>query len=348
MNKVYSMIESIQKGIEQWCLFIAVMVLLSATNILFAQAQVVGPGDGRFEGNTLLGRFSEWDRTATPKMVLRVHGAGMLQTFADISAAGEFEIPLPEIPPEGNFGTLSCGDLGKGPIVQVTDFSLLTTLPGFSSPGRWDKGFSVIGMAFYADEAFSKNIGKPGGKRAQWLYSKADRIVEAGECNNTNSFHVKAGWNAFTVMSGRSGGPHTYNPGLDEDLGWYWSAFPEDDAQRASSNPIQPAGSDDNTKPPVAGNSEIRENWLSGEWNGVQLDTRMHMQLTVSGELMLENTEGGRSKTMKGRWSLKDGEFVLNIEEGVLRFSIEQISKNSFRLFSTTAGSDIVFTRKSQ
>ncbi len=88
---------------------------------------------------------------------------------------------------------MNCGDLSKGLIVVVSDFSLLTKLPGFTSPGRWDRGFSVIGMAMFSDEYFSKNIGKPGGRRANWLYSKTARTVDAQECNNSNSFSLEAG-----------------------------------------------------------------------------------------------------------------------------------------------------------
>ncbi len=204
------------------------LVLLCNFGCSKGQRHPIGPGSGSMENNYILGQFAEWDREATPTLVLRVHGASVLQTFADISEDGVFKLPLPEVPDEGNFGSMNCGDLSKGLIVVVVDFSLLTNLPGFSSPGRHDRGLSTIGMALFSDETYSKNIGKPGGKRGQWLYSKTARIVAAGECNNTNSFPLEAGWNTFTIVSGPSGGPHTYNPGFDDDLGWYWSAFPED------------------------------------------------------------------------------------------------------------------------
>lgn len=346
MKNTYSISEAKRKTIKQFYFASAFLILLLLPNFVSAQLQPIGPGKGSFEKNHITGQFLNWDRKATPKLVLRVHGAGMLQTFADISATGEFKLPLPEIPADKPFGSLNCGDPNKGPIVVAVDFSLLTTLPGFSSPGRWDRGFSVIGMAFYSDDAFSKNIGKPGGKRGHWLYSKVARIVEAGECNNTNSFPIEVGWNAFTVISGPSGGPHTYKPGLDEDLGWYWSAFPETAAQKNTSRPAQNSKSGENPEQPVTGDSEIPAEWLFGEWDGIQLDTRIHMRLQPSGDVWLESIESGRKKSMEGKWSLKDGEFVLDIKEGVLRFNIEQISETSFRLFGKAASSDIVFTRK--
>lgn len=346
MKKIYSISEAKRRAIKQFSFVCVFLIFLLVTDSVLAQSPPIGPGKGSFEKNYITGQFLEWDREATPKLVLRVHGAGMLQTFADISATGEFKLPLPEIPADKPFGSLNCGDPTKGPIVVATDVSLLTTLPGFSSPGRWDQGFSTIGMAFYSDEAFSKNIGKPGGKRGQWLYSKVARVVEAGECNNTNSFPIEVGWNAFTVISGPSGGPHTYKPGLDENLGWYWSAFSENLAQRNPPRPPQNSNPTKDSEQPVTGKTEIPAEWLFGEWNGVQLDTRIHMRLQPSGDVWLESIESGRKKSMEGKWSVKDGEFVLDIKEGMLRFNIEQISEASFRLFGKAASSDIVFTRK--
>lgn len=346
MENPYSISEATRKAINQFSFVCVFLIFLLLPNCVSAQSQPIGPGKGSFEKDHITGQFLEWDRKATPKLVLRVHGAGMLQTFADISPAGEFKLPLPEVPADKPFGSLNCGDPNKGPIVVAVDVSLLTTLPGFSSPGRWDQGFSVIGMAFYSDEAFSKDIGKPGGKRGHWLYSKVARIVEAGECNNTNSFPIEVGWNAFTVVSGPSGGPHTYKPGFDDDLGWYWSAFPENAAQRNQSPPAQSSDPVENPEQPVAGGSELPAGWLFGEWDGIQMDTRIHMRLQPSGDVWLESIESGRKKSMEGKWSLKDGEFVLDIKEGVLRFNIGQISETSFRLFGKAASSDIVFTRK--
>jgi hypothetical protein len=49
---------------------------------------------------------------------------------------------------------------------------------------------------------------------------------------------------------------------------------------------------------------------------------------------------------MEGKWSLNDGEFVLDIREGNLRFNISRTSDTGFRLFGKAATSDIVFTRK--
>ena len=321
--------------------FTLALILILCYSSIQAQDGLIGPGKGSVINEQLIGQFINWDRKATPSIVLRVHGAGILQTFADISSSGEFKLPLPEIPPDKNFGSMNCGDLSKGLIVVVSDFSLLTKLPGFTSPGRWDRGFSVIGMAMFADEYFSKNIGKPGGKRANWLYSKTARTVEAHECNNSNSFSLEAGWNSFTVVSGPSGGPHIYNAGLDEDLGWYWSAFPEDAASKKITR--SPKNS---TSSKISEIAKVEKEWLLGKWDGVQIDTKFKMDLNPSGDVWLESIEGGRKKTMDGKWSLVDKEFVLNIKEGVLHFYIEQTSEKSFRLFGKDATSDIVFTRK--
>lgn len=348
MKNTCSISAIVKKTFVLFHALIVVQLFILGSDSVSAQAQfgAVGPGKGSFEGNHITGKFEDWDRKATPMLVLRVHGAGRLQTFAEISADGAFEIALPEIPAEGNYGSLTCGDPGKGGIVVVTDFSLLTNLPGFSSPGRYDRGYSEIGMATFADEKFAKNIGKPGGRRANWLYSKTSRTVEAGECNNTNSFQLAEGWNAFTVTSGASGGPHTYKPGLDADLGWYWYAFPEDAAQQSPSNPPQNSQPDGNPDPPAAGGTPVQAGWLFGEWDGVQMDTRIQMRLQSTGEVWLESIESGRKKTMEGKWSLNNGEFVLDIKEGVMRFNIQQTSETGFRLFGKAARSDIVFTRK--
>ena len=295
--------------------------------------------------NQIIGQFLNWDRKATPSIVLRVHGAGILQTFADISTSGEFKLPLPEIPPDKNFGSMNCGDLSKGLIVVVSDFSLLTKLPGFTSPGRWDRGFSVIGMASFCDEFFSKNIGKPGGKRANWLYSKTARNVEVGECNNSNSFSLKAGWNSFTIVSGPSGGPHVYNSGLDEELGWYWSAFSEDIASKEITKSPQKSYSNEKSDKSLSEIAKVEKEWLIGKWNGVQIDTKFKLDVKPSGEVWLESIEGGSKKTIDGKWALIEKEFTLTIKEGVLHFYIEQTSEKSFRLFGKDATSDIVFKR---
>jgi|GEM_PF-5434530 len=325
--------------------FIYTFLILISTSV-FAQSGPVGPGKGSFKNNNLIGQLINWDRKATPVLVLRVNGAGMLQTFSDISAAGEFNIALPEIPQKGNYGTMNCGDLNKGPIVVVSDFSLLTTLQGFTSPGRWDRGLSVIGMAVYANKYFSENIGKPGGKRGYWLYSKTARTVEAGECNNSNNFQLEEGWNAFTLISGQSGGPHTYNRGLDDDLGWYWYAFPENIVQKNEEGSLNDSKPVNDSEQPNTVLSNVQEEWLFGEWDGVQIDTRIQLRLKPSGDVWLESIEGNRKKTMEGKWMLSKGEFILNIKEGELHFNIEQISETSFRLFGKDAVSDIVFNRK--
>lgn len=326
--------------------FVLVLSLIVWSNSVHAQNSLIGPGKGSVMNDQIYGRFLNWDRKATPSIVLRVHGAGVLQTFADISPSGEFELSLPEISPDKNFGSINCGDPSKGLIVVVSDFSLLTNLSGFTSPGRWDRGYSEIGMAVFSDEYFSKNIGKPGGKRANWLYSKTARNVEAGECNNSNNFSLDAGWNSFTIISGPSGGPHVYNPGLDKELGWYWSAFPEDIGSNAKSNRLKKSNSDEISEQAISEIAKVEKEWLLGKWNGVQIDTKLKMEVKASGDVWLESIEGGSKKTMDGKWALIEKEFTLTIKEGVLHFYIEQISENSFRLFGKDATSEIVFTRK--
>ncbi len=310
-----------------------------------SQSGPQGPDQGGMEDNFILGQFVDWDRKATPTLVLRIHGAGRLQTFADISDSGEFKLTLPEVPAKGNYGSVNCRSLTKGLIVVATDISLLTQLPGFSSPGRWDQGYSQIGMALFADETFSMNIGKASGKRAHWMFSLKERSVEVDECNNANSFQLDADWNAFTVVSGPSGGPHIYHTGLDDELGWYWYAFPEDMAKGVPLSSSQAQDSVESTQKTRPDASEIKAEWLLGEWTGVQADVQMQMQLKPSGGVWLESEKNGRMKTMKGNWSLSDGEFVLDIEEGELRFNIEKSSETSFRLFGKAASSEIVFTR---
>jgi hypothetical protein len=317
-------------------------MLMVAPNVLAGQSRLgpVGPGKGGVEGGHIIGQFAEWDRRATPMLVLRIHGAGMLQTFAEISATGKFKLPFPEVPAEGNFGSTTCGNRAIGLIVVATDVSLLTNLPGFASPGRWDRGLSEIGMALLADEAFSGTIGRPGGKRAHWMYTKVARTVAVGECNNRNSFRLESGWNAYTVVSGPDGGPHTYEAGLDGGLGWYWYAFSEDAAIRNSPTPTPVSGT------PVPADSVVEAKWLPGEWDGVQADVLLKMRLDSSGAVLLESAEGGRTQTTEGKWSLIGGEFVLNIREGVLRFNIKRLSETSFGLFGKDASSDIIFTRR--
>jgi len=214
-----------------------------------------------------------------------------------------------------------------------------------NQPGRWDREHSVIGGAFFSDDNFGKNIGKEGGRRAQWLHSHVERTVEAGECNNVNAFHLEVGWNAFTVVSGPSGGPHVYNAGLDSDLGWYWYGCPEKlNEANEGSDSEEP---DDSAAQPVAGDPIESAEWLFGEWSGVQSDTTMEMHLQPSGDVWLESIEGRSKKILEGKWSLNGEEFVLEIPEGKLVFGIRQTSKSGFRLSGEmTGGIDIVFERK--
>lgn len=321
------------------------LLLIAFTSSISSQSKPVGPGEYSFDEEFITGEFIDWDRSATPKLVLRVHGAGMLQTFSDISPDGKFKLPLPEVPAGKNFGTKWCGDFNKGHIIVVSDFSLLTTLSGFTSPGRWDSGYSQIGMAVLSDEYFSKNIGKPGGKRAYWLFSEVPRTVDAGECNNKNSFEIAKGWNAFTLIVGKDGGPHTYEPGLDNDLGWYWYAFSEDINQSSATDTLENSNSDKEDEESPQGDLNLKADWLIGKWDGVQVDVKIKMHIKPSGDVWLESIENNKTKSLDGKWTLKNGEFILEITEGTLKFNIEKTSENGFRLFGKDASSEILFTR---
>jgi hypothetical protein len=96
----------------------------------------------------------------------------------------------------------------------------------------------------------------------------------------------------------------------------------------------------------MPGETDVEAAWLAGEWQGVQVDVRMQMRLQPSGAVWLESIEGGRKQTLEGTWSLTNGEFVLAVQGGMLRFNIKRTSETGFRLFGKDASSDIVFTRK--
>ncbi len=65
--------------------FTLALVLILWYSSIQAQDGLIGPGKGSVINNQIIGQFLNWDRKATPSIVLRVHGAGILQTFADIS-----------------------------------------------------------------------------------------------------------------------------------------------------------------------------------------------------------------------------------------------------------------------
>jgi hypothetical protein len=157
-------------------------------------------------------------------------GAGRLRAFADIAADGSFAVALPAIDGDTPLGSRTCGAPG-GPLIGVlSEVDLLTPLEGFTSPRELDRGLSTIGMAALADAAYAERIASPGSRRAAWLGSREARTVAAGECNNVEPFDLSAGWTAVTVEFGPGGGPHHYRVGLDDDLRWYWWAFPEPEA----------------------------------------------------------------------------------------------------------------------
>jgi hypothetical protein len=133
---------------------------------------------------------------------------------------------------------------------------------------------------------------------------------------------------------------------LDADLGWYWSAFPEDAASNKITRSSKKLTSSELSEQTISEIAEVEAEWLFGKWDGVQIDTKLKMDVKPSGDMWLESIEGGRKKTMEGKWTLIEKEFTLTIKEGVLHFYIEQTSEMSFRLFGKDATSDIVFTRK--
>ena len=261
------------------------LTFLLLSSFIFAQDRSgpIGPGEGSFIDNQIRGQFADWDRQATPSLVLNSPGNRVLRIFAEIDSEGNFELNLPEITADTPLGSRICGDPAKGLISVLTDINLLTPLEGFTTPNESNNGLSVIGMALFADEAFSQNIAALGTKRVQWFASHTARTVEVGECNNENSFDINTGWTAVTVVSGPSGGPHTYHSGIDEGIGWYWSAF-EETAEKST------------TEQTTSMLIEQRPDWLVGEWNALQADTKIHLSLEASGKGQLQSIEGSNTQ----------------------------------------------------
>jgi len=207
---------------------IAALAVTAAVSLAHAQyLGPIGPGEASLDGNAMQGRLADWQREATPTLVLSAPGNRVLRVFADIASDGSFALVLPAIADDTPLGSTVCGEPGKPPITVLFDVELLTPLKGFTTPDELHRGLSVIGMALLADAEFATNIGAPGTRRVQWFASREARTVAVGECNNDNAFDLLAGWTPVTLVSGPSGGPHTYHPGIEEGMGWYWWAFPE-------------------------------------------------------------------------------------------------------------------------
>jgi hypothetical protein len=298
-----------------------VLALLAAAFALSApvvaqEVGPVGPGPIAFDGVTLSGHFAAWDRTATPRLVLQAPGNRVLRPFADIASDGAFTIVLPEIGPDTPLGSTVCGAPGKARITVLFDLDLLTTLEGFTTPSEANGGLSVIGMAVAADAEFATDIGAPGTRWVQWFASLAPRTVE-----------VDAGWTAVTVVSGPSGGPHVYRPGIEEGIGWYWWAFSESAAE----------------SPPPAPREQPA--WMVGSWQGVQGDTTVVVTLGADGVGSLEATEGGRSDRFEGPWSIGGGRFQLDTDQGPFLLLFEADGEVGFTLYPERDGPGIPFVR---
>ncbi len=211
-----------------WRRLLVTLAITAAVSLTHAQyLGPIGPGEASFDGVSIRGRLADWRREATPTLLLSAPGNRVLRVFADIAGDGAFALVLPTIDDDTPLGSTVCGDPGKPRITVLFDVELLTPLDGFTTPDEHHGGLSVIGMAILADAAFANDIGAPGTRRVQWFASREARSVGVGECNNVNAFDLLAGWTPVTLVSGPSGGPHTYHPGIEEGLGWYWWAFPE-------------------------------------------------------------------------------------------------------------------------
>ena len=314
--------------------FARLIFLLILSSFTFAQDRYgpVGPGQGSFIDNHIRGHFADWDRQATPSLVLNSPGNRVLRIFADIDSEGNFELNLPEITANTPLGSKICGDPAKGLISVLINIDLLTPLDGFTTPNEANNGLSVIGMALFADKAFSQNIGVPGTKRVQWFASHTARTVEVGECNNENSFDINAGWTAVTVISGPSGGPHTYHSGIDEGIGWYWFAFDEEPKEVSAPELI--------TAMPVGQHPD----WLIGEWNSLEVDTRINLNLGASGEGKFESIEG-RIQTLEIKWAVDNDVFTIVFGQDADSLGIEKLSDVSFKLFDTIHNRNLFFNK---
>ena len=207
----------------------AVLIVHALSTVHAQQVGPIGPGPAAVADTAVTGAFVEWDRPGTPTLVLHGFGRG-LRVFADIAEDGTFELLLPPIDDATPLGTIPCNPPGGSPVGQLTEVTLLTPLDGFTSPSEADRGLSAIGMATLADAAFAADIGSPGSRRVVWIASRVAQTFEPGACNNVEPFDVAAGWTPVTITYGPSGGPHHLEPGVPDDLGWYWWAFLEPDA----------------------------------------------------------------------------------------------------------------------
>ena len=310
-------------------LLVALAALLLFSPLAWAQfLGPIGPGEASYEDDHVRGRLVDWHREATPSLVLNAPGNRVLRVFADIAADGSFTLALPEITADTPLGSRTCGDPARDRITVLSDVDLLTPLDGFTAPTELNNNLSVIGMAMLADEAFANDIAAPGTRRVQWFASRSARTIEVGECNNDNAFDIGVGWTPVTVVSGPSGGPHSYHRGIEEGLAWYWWAFAESPAEAEA--------------PPTV--ERERPMWMVGAWQASQVDTSLVLQLGADGAGRIEVVEGGNVQVFEGDWSIGGGLFVLEMAEGPLQLFFEQLSETSFRLFDEGEDDGFVVT----
>lgn len=294
----------------------------------------IGPGQGSVDGTTIIGEFTQWNRQATPKLVLRPAGPG-LKVFADIDASGRFVLDLPELTAETTFSGKGCGDPGQGQVSILNTIDLLTPLEGFGTPSDANQGLSVIGMAAFVDEVYANDIGVAGGKRLELFSSPTDRTLAAGECNNLNPIELKAGWTAVTQISGGSGGPHTYEQGVDPSLSWYWWAFKEPTASEVPSIETEPL--------PEATLVPATTELLTGQWNALEFDGKMDLSFNADGTAVFESSEGG-GEVIEGSWTLTNGTASLQLD-GVGELNIEVRDNASLKLFDASNNIALDFVR---
>ena len=142
------------------------LILISNFGCSQGKQDPIGPGKGGMGNNFIIGQFVEWDRKATPTLVLRIHGASLLQTFADISADGAFKLPLPEVPAEGNFGSMNWGQMSV--IFLILNGSVERAVAGNFSP-MTERSGSLKRVAMLRREACAPGLECAPGRSSHGL-----------------------------------------------------------------------------------------------------------------------------------------------------------------------------------
>ncbi len=73
--------------------------------------------------------------------------------------------------------------------------------------------------------------------------------------------------------------------------------------------------------------------WLIGEWNAIQVDTRLNLNLEESGKGQLKNTEGNNTESTEIDWSVDNDIFIITIQEETSRLIMNRVSDVGFGLF---------------